>query len=295
MRAAVGHHHRDDVAADVVPALRVGRVPLERVHQLLAAEHVDPHRGVGLVGRARHRRRVGGLLQEPLDRPPVLGHRQHAEVLRVLPRHRDRGHGRARAVLQVLGDHLPRVHPVHVIGPEHDHQVRVLVVDQVHRLEDGVARPGVPVRPEPLLGRHRGHVVAEQVAHPPGGRDVPVQAVALVLGEHADLPDTAVGQVRQGEVDQPVHPAERHRGLGPVVRQRREPRAGPAGQHNSQDPRIGHVCSSRSDLVQCCPANAGHGKTRRVELRSNSIISNGPLTPPRQAPFPAYPAGPPAC
>jgi hypothetical protein len=119
-------------------------------------------------------------------------------------------------VLHVVIDHLHRVHPVHMVGAEDDHDVRLLVVDQVHRLEDRVRRAGIPVRPEPLLGRDRRYVVAQQRTHPPGGGDVPVQAVALVLGQHADLADPAVGQVGQREVDQPVHPAERHGRLGPV-------------------------------------------------------------------------------
>jgi hypothetical protein len=132
-------------------------------------------------------------------------------------------------------DHLLRVQPVHVVGADHHHDVRLFVVDQVHRLVDRVRRAGVPVRSEPLLRRDRRHVVAEQGAHPPRGGDVPVQAVALVLGQYAHLPDPAVGQVRQREVDQPVQSAERDRGLGAVGGQRAQAGAGPAGQHDSQN------------------------------------------------------------
>ncbi len=187
-----------------------------------------------------------------------------AERLGVLAGDRDGGHRRPGAVFQVLGDHLPGVHPVDVVGPEHHHDVRLLVVDQVHRLVDGVGRAAVPVRAQPLLGRHRGDVVAQQVAHPPGDRDMPVQAVALVLGQDADLPDAGIGQVRQREVDQPVHPAERHRGLGPVVRQRRQPRPRAAGQHDPQYPRVRHVVPPpvviRDAMVHplAPPAEPGH-------------------------------------
>ena len=65
--------------------------------------------------------------------------------------------------------------------------VGVLVDDQVHRLVDRVGAALVPLRAEPLLRRHRGDVVAEQRRHPPGQRDVPVERVRLVLGEHGDL------------------------------------------------------------------------------------------------------------
>jgi hypothetical protein len=132
-------------------------------------------------------------------------------------------------------DHLLRVHPVHVIGAEHDHYVRLFVVDQVHRLVDRVRRAGVPVRAEALLGRNRRHVVAEQGAHPPRGRDVTVQAMALVLGQDAHLEDAAISQVGEREVDQPVKTAERDRGFGPVRGQRAEAASGTSGEHDSQD------------------------------------------------------------
>src|ERR1700750_1084873 len=47
------------------------------------------------------------------------------------PRPRDAPHRHARTVAHVVVDHLLRVHPVHVIGAEDDHDVRPLVVDQV--------------------------------------------------------------------------------------------------------------------------------------------------------------------
>ena len=135
----------------------------------------------------------------------------------------------------VLLDHLGRVHPVDVVGAEDDDVLRPLVVDEVEALEDGVGAALVPARPEPLLGRHRGDVVAEQVGHPPGRGDVPVEAVRLVLREHAEPQVAAVDQVGQHEVDQPVLPAERHRGLGPVGRQRHQPLALAAGQDDPED------------------------------------------------------------
>ena len=88
------------------------------------------------------------------------------------------GDGQRGAGLDVLLDHLGRVHPVDVVGAEDDDVVRPLVVDEVEALEDGVGAALVPARPESLLGRHRGDVVAEQVGHPPGRGDVPVEASA---------------------------------------------------------------------------------------------------------------------
>ena len=45
----------------------------------------------------------------------------------------------------VLGDHLLGVHPVDVVGAEHDDVVGVLVADEVEALVDGVGRAGEPV------------------------------------------------------------------------------------------------------------------------------------------------------
>ena len=75
-------------------------------------------------------------------------------------RHPDARDGRTRTALDVELDHLLGVHPVHVIGAEHDDVVGIFVVDQVQRLVDGVGGAGVPARAEPLLGRDRGDVLA---------------------------------------------------------------------------------------------------------------------------------------
>src|SRR3712207_8342823 len=51
-----------------------------------------------------------------------------------------------------------------------------------------VGAAGVPARAEALLGGHRGDVVPQHLRQPPRRGDVPVEAVALVLGEDGDLP-----------------------------------------------------------------------------------------------------------
>jgi hypothetical protein len=141
----------------------------------------------------------------------------------------------------VLGPHLPWVHPVDVVRTENHHDVGLLVGDQVPGLVDRVGRAGEPALAQALLRRHRGHVVAEQRREPPGGGDVPIQAVALVLGQHRDLEATGVDQVGQREVDQAVDPAERDRGLRPVRGQRHEPLALTPRQHDAQHLWIGHL------------------------------------------------------
>ena len=70
---------------------------------------------------------------------------------------------------------------------------------------------------------------------PPGRGDVAVEAVRLVLRQHDDLEVAGVDDVRQREVDQAVDPAERHRGFGPVGRQRHQSLALAAGEDDCED------------------------------------------------------------
>jgi hypothetical protein len=224
-----------------VLAVVVRGVGAERVEQGLGGEDVVPHRGERLVGAVGQPRWVGGLLQERLD-PPSVGRRlDHAERRGLLPGDRDAGDGDPGPAVEVLLPHLLGVHPVDVVGAEHDDHVGAVVVDEVPRLEDRVRRPGVPARAEALLSRDRRDVVAEQRAHPPGGGDVTVQTVALVLGQDGDVQDAGVDQVRQGEVDQPVEPGERDRGFGPVGGERSQPLALTTGEDDPHHLGVGHV------------------------------------------------------
>jgi hypothetical protein len=223
-----------------VLAALVAGVRVQRLHQHVAVEDVVAHGRERLVGVPGPGRGIGRLLQEGLDPVTVRTNPDDAERGGRFPRYRDPRHRDAGAEAEVSLDHLRRIHPVDVVGAEHRHQVRLLAADEVQRLVDRVGRAGLPARAEPLLRRDRRHVVAQQAVQPPGGGDVPVQAVALVLGEHADLPDARVDQVGQREVDQPVEPAERHRRLGPVIGQRRQPPPRRPREHQAENALAGH-------------------------------------------------------
>ena len=151
---------------------------------------------------------------------------------------RDRRDGDAGPHLEVVLDHLAWIHAVDVVGAEHAHEVGTLVVDQVEVLVDRVGRALEPERAAAHLRRHRCDVVVEQGREAPGLADVAVEAVALVLREHDDLEVAGVGEVRQGEVDQPVAAAERHGRLRPVVGEREEPLALAAGEDDHEDVRF---------------------------------------------------------
>jgi len=175
----------------------------------------------------------------------------------------------------VLLDHLPRVHPVHVVGAEHDDVVGLVVVDQVQALVDGVRAAGEPARAQPLLRRHRGHVVAQQGGHPPGGGDVPVQRMRLVLGQHADPQIPTIDQIGQNEVDQPVVAAERDRRLGAVGGERPQPLALTAGEHDPEHAGLRtHVATLPVVLSSTrCMSQFSPGSSRRTSTEGPAFTS----------------------
>ena len=146
-------------------------------------------------------------------------------------------------------DHLLGIHPIDVVGAEHDDVVGVLVVDQVERLQDRVGGAGVPARAEPLLGGHRRDVLAGKPRKPPVLRDVAIQRMRLVLRENADPQISRVHQIRQHEVDEPVGAAEGNRRLGTVRGQRVQPFALAAGQDDAQHvwqfPHVSNLSAAR--------------------------------------------------
>ena len=216
------------------------------------------------------------LFHEHLDEVAVRSGPRDAEVRRLVPRQGKHGDRGPRAPGQVCLDHLTWVHPVHVIGPHHHDEVGLVRMDQVQRLVDRVRRAGLPPRSEPLLGWDRRDVVVQQGAQPPGGGDVLVQAVALVLGQHVDVLQPAVDQVGQHEVHHPVHPAEGDRGCGPARRQRPQAGARPARQDQAQDPMPTHLATPRRIVV---PLNQG----------CPSITQRGRAEGPGPPPIPPYP------
>ncbi len=91
---------------------------------------------------------------------------------------------------------------------------------------------------------------------------MPVQAVALVLGEHADPADTPIDQVGQRKIHQPVQAAEGNSCFGPVRGQRRKALTCAACQNHSQDPLSSHVHLPALSLgCQRTPASELPGKS----------------------------------
>ena len=131
-------------------------------------------------------------------------------------------------------DHLRAIHAVHMVRAEHADVIRLLVAEQVQVLVHRVRRALEPALAQSHLRGHAHHVVAEQRGHAPGGGDVPIQAVALVLGEHGNAAHAGIDQVAQRKVDQAVVGAKRHCGLTAIPREGHEPFALATGEDDSE-------------------------------------------------------------
>ena len=139
-------------------------------------------------------------------------------------------------MLAVERHHLVHVHPVDVVRAEHRHQVGVEIVDQVEVLEDGVRAAAEPYLPDPHLGRHDGdEVVGHQAARLPRDAEVLDQRLRHVLDQDVERENPRVDEVRQDEVDDPVAPAERHRGLAALAREGLEARAPSSGENQGEN------------------------------------------------------------
>src|SRR5262249_23627828 len=102
---------------------------------------------------------------------------------------------------------------------------------------DGIRSALVPLFVDPLLRWNDVDELAQLAAQviPPTERDVAIQAHRLVLREHENPPQAAVEAVGEREIDDAVDTTERHGRLGPVARQRAEPRSLSSCQNDGQD------------------------------------------------------------
>ena len=160
-----------------------------------------------------------------------------------MPKRRDSATGTSMAptvreapARDVHVQHVAVVHLVDVVAGEHDRPARLLPLDRIEVLVDGVGGAEVPVLPDALLRRQDLDELAELGIHDaPAHADVAVQALGLVLRHDEDLAQARVDAVREREVDDAIGSAERHRRLGPVAGQREEALPGAAGEEDGHD------------------------------------------------------------
>ena len=209
---------------------------LERPHQHVGAEDVNPHRAERDVRRSRHRRRLGGLLLKTDRRGRSSSMDDDAEPRCVRERHLEAGERGVGVPLDVKAQHLRVVHLVHVIARQHDDVARRFLRDGIQVLEDRVRGAEIPVLADPFLRRQDLDELAELLRHDvPAHADVAVERQRLVLGGDVDVPQPGVDAVAQGEVDDAVRPSEIDRGFRPFFGQWIQTLSRPAGEQDDED------------------------------------------------------------
>ena len=135
-----------------------------------------------------------------------------------------------------------------MIGTEDDDIIRLIVLNQVERLEDRVRRSGVPAGTEALLRRHWRDEITEHRGLSPSRRDVTIERVRLVLRQHCKASVTRIGKVGKHEIDEAISPAKWHCWLGAIGGEWHEPLAFATSEHEAQDAR----CTPHGLLLSDC-------------------------------------------
>src|SRR5690606_2411315 len=133
----------------------------------------------------------------------------------------------------VFIDHLHGIHAVDMIRAEDTDVVRLLILNQIEVLKDGIGGSFEPSLSLTHLRRHTHHIVVKKGRHAPSRRDVPVQAITLVLSQNSHPSDPAVDEIAQRKVDESVVSTEGDRGLGAITGQRPEALPFAASQYNT--------------------------------------------------------------
>ena len=178
---------------------------------------------------------VSRLLHEA-DDPPRRVHAHDAERVRGLGPYRSGGDGHLGSARRMPLEQGAEIHPVELVPRQNEHQaVRVVAeVDQV--LAHGIGGALVPALAlGPLLRREDLDEAAGEAVEAVALLDVAVQRAAVELRQQADAAEVGVEAVADRDVHDPVLPAQRDRGLRPVLGEREEPGAGAAAQDDRED------------------------------------------------------------
>src|SRR6267154_2759568 len=178
------------------------------------------------------------------DNAPLLVHLNHAKLLRRLLRgNLNRRDGDVRAGIDMLLQHAAVIHFVDVIARQNEDVLRALAADRINILINRVRRTLIPLLRNAHLRRQYLDVIAKPGQRRPARANVPVQAQRFVLGQNEDAPQIRIDAIGKRDVDDAIQPAERHRRLRPIARQRPQSFALPSGQEYPNG--ILHVGHSR--------------------------------------------------
>jgi hypothetical protein len=104
------------------------------------------------------------------------------------------------------------------------------------RSTDGIGCALKPVRVvRRLLGRDDLYESMAEQVHPIRLGDMAVEGRRVELGEDVDSSDIRMQTVADGDINQPVLAADRHGGLGPKLRERKQARSPAAAEDESEN------------------------------------------------------------
>jgi hypothetical protein len=186
-RLAVGDDVRDQILAEIVAGIGIGRVALEFFDQEFGVEHIYAHAAKRSLGFAGHGRRIAWLF-EKLDDAVVLIHMHDAKTLGLLQRRLQTTNRHVGAGLDMLLEHFLVVHLVDVVAREDDYILRAVTLNNVDVLIDGVRRAEIPHGLGDALrgGQHVEALIAFGAKEVPAALHVADEAVRLVLRRDGD-------------------------------------------------------------------------------------------------------------
>ena len=222
---------RQDILGEIVAGGRRVGVLDQPLEKELSIKYVNPHRSQRHVFPSGQGFRFLGLFREP-DHLVLFVHREHAKLASSLSRHLDAADRDIRLAFDVVGQHRPVIHFVDVIPGQNQHEVGFVGADDIQILVDGVGGPPIPRRlVDALLGRQQLHEFPEFAAQEtPAALDVLDQGMRLVLGQHANPPDSRIDAVGQRKIDDPILSAEGGRRFGAPQGELFEPAAAATGE-----------------------------------------------------------------
>ena len=115
-------------------------------------------------------------------------------------------------------EHPGIVHLVDMVAGEDEHEVRVLLLEGIEVLIDGIRRSTVPVFADSFLGRDDVDVLVQfGMEHIPSHLDMMGEGFRLVLRQDMDPAYAGVEAVGESEIDDSIEPSKRDSRFRPHV------------------------------------------------------------------------------
>ena len=135
-----------------------------------------------------------------------------AEAAGLFHRDRDGCHGADGARILVRLQHLCIIHAIDMVAGQDQNVIRIILVDEIHILIDGVGSSFVPVGAGTSLIRRKNAESAAGAVKIPRFpvADVLVERQGLILCQYAHGINAGVDAVGQGKIDDFVLPSETH-------------------------------------------------------------------------------------